>query len=241
MQLFTERDPAPNPRRVRLFLAAKNARLPETRVDLRKGEHRSPDFLVRNSLGQTPVLELDDGTTICESVSICRFLESVFPDPPLFGACARTAALIDMWIRRVEFVVMSPVASYWRHAHPLTAHLSDQNLAFGRASAAAYVRAIDWLERDWTERGRNPQCQVSGGDNAHAHVAADGYSMADIALITTVDFATLIGLELPASAPKVRNWRAQMSARPGVGQPPPLNGLAQAPATEQRGDRQNVP
>lgn len=220
MLLYTENDPAPNPRRVRLFLAAKGAEVAQTRVKLRERAHKTGEFRTKNSLGQVPVLELNDGTAISESVSICRYLESLFPDPPLFGTDAKSQALIDMWIRRVELVVMSPVANYWRHAHPATAALVTQFQDFGRANADTYAQALAWLDRDL---------------GARTTLTGTGYTMADIALITTVDFAALIGLGLPETAANVARWRAAMAEMPGVGPAPPVDGLLAAVAQREIG------
>src|ERR1700761_6114970 len=102
MILYGAPNPAPNPRRVRIFLAEKGIELAETPVDLMKREHKSPEHVARNSLGQVPTLELDDGTTISETVSICRYLEALHPEPPMFGRTPVEQALVDMWIRRIE-------------------------------------------------------------------------------------------------------------------------------------------
>src|SRR5436190_2922686 len=109
---------APNPRRVRIFLAEKGIDLPETPLDIMKREHKSEDHRARNSLGQVPTLVLDDGTAISETVAICRYLDETSPGPSLFGTTPTERALVDMWIRRIEFQVMGPVGMYWRHAHP---------------------------------------------------------------------------------------------------------------------------
>ena len=113
----------PNSYRVRIFLAEKGVDLPETTVDMRKREHKSPEFRAKNSMGQLPTLELDDGTCISETVAICRYFEETHPEPPMFGRTAVEKALVDQWIRRVEFAVMTPVGNFWRHAHPFTAAL----------------------------------------------------------------------------------------------------------------------
>jgi len=110
MKLYGEAMPAPNPRRVRIFLAEKGVEVPEIRIGMREGGHRSPEHLARNSLGQVPVLELDDGTTISETIAICRYFEVLHPDPPLFGVSALEQAHIEMWTRRMEFRLMVPVA-----------------------------------------------------------------------------------------------------------------------------------
>ncbi len=125
MKLYGAPKPAPNPRRVRMFLAEKGIALEETPVDLLTREHKSEAYRAKNSLGQVPTLELDDGATISETVAICRYFEELHPDPPLFGRTALEKAQVDMWVRRVEFVLMQPVgellaarASAHRRAHP---------------------------------------------------------------------------------------------------------------------------
>ncbi|HEU4427812.1 MAG TPA: glutathione S-transferase N-terminal domain-containing protein, partial [Myxococcota bacterium] len=87
MKLY-ENASAPNPRRVRIFLAEKGISVPVEQVDILKRENREPAFRAKNPFGQVPVLELDDGTCISESVAICRYFEEVQPSPPLFGAGA---------------------------------------------------------------------------------------------------------------------------------------------------------
>ncbi|MBI1406111.1 MAG: glutathione S-transferase [Caulobacter sp.] len=202
MILYGERNPAPNPRRVRIFIAEKGADLPETRVEIRRGEHKSEAHRARNSLGQLPTLVLDDGTAISESVSICRYLERLYPDPPMFGRDALEAALIDMWIRRIEFQLMTPVGMFWRHAHPLTASLLTQYKDFGESNREAYARACGWLDREL----------AAGGP----FIAGAAYSMADIVAQTTIDFASFTGLEMPESAAALRDWHARVDARPSA-------------------------
>ena len=95
MKLYGAPMPAPNPRRVRIFLAEKGIDLPETRVNMMKREHKSPEFRAKNSMGQLPALELDDGTCISETVAICRYFEETHPEPPMFGKTAVEKALIE--------------------------------------------------------------------------------------------------------------------------------------------------
>lgn len=202
MILYDENNPAPNPRRVRIFLAEKSLSIPIQRVKLAKREHKSEDHRARNSLGQVPTLELDDGTTISESVSICRYLEAMHPSPPLFGTTPFEAATVDMWIRRVEFQLMTPVGMFWRHAHPLTAALLTQYKEFGESNCDLYARACAWLDRDL---------------GARPFIAGEAYSMADIVALTTVDFATFTGLEMPAECATLRAWHERVSARESAG------------------------
>lgn len=202
MILYGERNPAPNPRRVRIFVAEKGIDLPETRVSLREREHKSPEHRARNSLGQVPTLVLDDGTAISESVSICRYLESLHPSPALFGGTALDQARIDMWIRRIEFQMMTPVGMFWRHAHPLTASLLTQFQDFGESNRETYARVCGWLDGDLAD-GR-------------PWLAGDLFSMADIVTLTTMDFATFTGLEAPADTSWLHAWRARCAARPSA-------------------------
>jgi len=202
MKLYGAPMPAPNPRRVRMFLAEKGVELPETRVDLMKREHKSPEHRARNSLGQVPTLELDDGTTISETVAICRYFEELHPEPRLFGTTAVEKALIDMWVRRIEFILMTPVGNYWRHAHPRTASLLTQYKDFGQSNVEAYAGAQRWLDRELAGAG--------------PFIAGQTFGMADICAISTVDFATWIGLPLDPQHSAVEAWRARVTARPSA-------------------------
>ena len=206
MKLYMEQDPAPNPRRVAIFLREKGLELPVARIDLRKGEHKSPEHLARNSLGQVPVLELDDGRTLSESVSICRYLEALHPEPALFGVDAFDRAAFDQWIRRIEFMLTAPVGQFWRHAHPLTARLIAQHTAFGESNRERVADALRWLDG---ELGRSGGC-----------VAGEAFGMADIVAVTTLDFAELIGLETPGGLAHLEAWRARMGARPSMATAP---------------------
>ncbi len=151
MKLYSA--PGPNSYRVRIFMAEKGLELPISEIDFAKREHKSPEFLKLNSLGQVPVLALEDGDVITESVAICRYLESLHPEPPMFGRDGREVALIDMWIRRIEFQLMTPVGMFWRHAHPLTAALLTQFNDFGESNREAYGRACGWLNRELDRGG----------------------------------------------------------------------------------------
>src|SRR3989338_11296641 len=202
MILYGENNPAPNPRRVRIFIAEKGIDLPETRVNMREREHKSPEHRARNSLGQVPTLVLDDGTAISESVSICRYLESLHPSPALFGGTAVEQALIDMWIRRVEFQLMTPVGMFWRHAHPLTAALLTQFKDFGESNRETWARVGGWLDRELAD-GR-------------PFLAGETYSMADICAQSTVAFAAFTGLEPPPETPHLHAWHERVSARPSA-------------------------
>lgn len=201
MKLYGAPMPAPNPRRVRIFLAEKGVELPETPLDLRAREHKSDAHLARNSLGQVPSLELDDGTVISETVAICRYFEEVHPEPPLFGETAVEKAKVDMWVRRIEFQLMMPVGNFWRHAHRFTAALLNQYKDFGESNREAYARAQRWLDREL---------------EGQAFIAGQAYGMADICALSTIDFATWIGLPIDAERKNLTAWHARVSARPSA-------------------------
>ena len=101
MRLF-DSGRAPNPRRVRIFLAEKGMEVPSEQVDIAAGQHKSAEFTALNPMQRLPVLQLEDGTVISESVAICRYFEGLRPEPPLFGRGAREEALVEMWNRRLE-------------------------------------------------------------------------------------------------------------------------------------------
>jgi glutathione S-transferase len=201
MKLYGERLPAPNPRRVRIFLAEKGISLPYEDVPLRKGAHKTPQFRQKNSLGQVPVLELDDGSTLSESVSICRYLEELHPAPALFGQSAIERAQVDMWIRRVELVLMSPIGMFWVNAHPLTASLVTQFKDFGEASRERALKAMRWFDRELVGR---------------SFVAGESYTMADIVALTSIDFAKFIGIAAPEGCVQLQAWHARVSSRPSA-------------------------
>lgn len=202
MKLYNAPMPAPNPRRVRIFLAEKGVSVPMVDVAITKREHKSPEHMERNSLGQLPTLELDDGTMISETVAICRYLESLYPDPPLFGRTGLEQALVDMWTRRMEFQVMAPVGMFWRHAHPFTAAVVvPQYKEFGESNRAHYERMLGWLD---------------GELDGKSFIVGRDYTIADICALSIVDFAAWIGLAMPEGAPNVLAWHARVSERPSA-------------------------
>ena len=120
MKLYSLKN-APNPRRVRIFLAEKKLSLPVEEFDLEAMTHKTPAFLAKNPLGALPVLELDDGTTLAESVAICRYFEEMIPEPPLFGRSTLERAQVEMWNRRMELELLLPTIDVFLHSHPLWA------------------------------------------------------------------------------------------------------------------------
>jgi glutathione S-transferase len=201
MLFYDSPNPAPNPRRVRIFAAEKGIALPSQEVSLIARQHKSPEFMALNPRGQTPALQLDDGTVIAESVAICRYLEALHPTPPLFGVGAKEAALVEMWSRRVEMILMPAVGAVWVHTHKFTQHLPGRNAEWGEANRPKIADALRYFDASLAGR---------------AFLAGDSFSIVDILLLTTVDFASFIGEPLPDDCAELARWHATVSARPSA-------------------------
>ena len=138
---------APNPRRVRIFLAEKGVEVPRVEVDLAKLEHKRPEFSALNPFETIPVLELDDGTRIAESIAICRYVEELQPEPNLFGRTALERALIEMWQRQLELRLLLPIAQVLRHSHPHMAEMENPQVpewaAVNRPRALGAMAIVD--------------------------------------------------------------------------------------------------
>ena len=143
---------APNPRRVRIFLAEKGIEMEYEQIDINAGEHRSEAFTALNPMQRIPVLVLDDGTAISETISICRYFEALQPEPSLFGTTPLEKATIDMWLRRAEEKLLGPVAHVLRHTNPRMAVLeSPQVPEWGEAKTTAVERSLGRV-RPYTSR-----------------------------------------------------------------------------------------
>lgn len=199
MLFYDSPNPAPNPRRVRIFAAEKGIDLPSEEVSILKGEHRGEAYRAINPLGQTPALRLDNGAVLTESVAICRYLEALHPEPALFGSDPLDAATIEMWIRRIELRLMVPTGMIWMHTHPFTARvMPHQYKDFGESNRALVERALR-------------MCDDALGETPF--IAGERYSMADIVLLTTIDFGTFIGLTVPEELARLNDWHRRVSAR----------------------------
>jgi glutathione S-transferase len=203
VKLYGENNPAPNPRKVRIFLAEKGIAVEHVRVAIMKREHKAPEFLTKNSLGQLPVLELDDGTYITESIAICRYFEALQPTPVLFGTGPLGQALVEMWIRRAEFRLWNPMSQVWINADPRTAAVNpNQFKDYGEHNKKIVASAMKWLDREL-------------GDGRE-YLAGPQFSMADIVLLCGLDFARFVGMEMPEDCARLRNWHGRVSARPSA-------------------------
>ncbi|NJR13808.1 MAG: glutathione S-transferase [Phyllobacteriaceae bacterium] len=193
---------APNPRCVRVFLAEKGVNIPLVPVDMGAMAHKGDEIAARNPLRQLPVLELDDGTIITESIAICRYIEMLHPEPPLFGRGALECATIDMWQRRVEFHLLGTVAAAFRHTHPAMADWEvPQVAAWGEANRPKALAFMAYLDGELAKR---------------AYVAGDAFSVADITAMIALDFTKPAKIIIPPELEHLGRWYAAMKARPSA-------------------------
>jgi glutathione S-transferase len=202
---------APNPRRVRWFMAEKAIDDIEViTLNLMEGQHKTPDYLRKAGLANVPMLEMDDGTCITESVAICRYLESRYPEPNLFGRTPEEVAVIEMWMRRAEMMVATPVMIGVRHTHPAMAALEQQVPAVGEHNLETGTRALKLLDRRLAES---------------EWLATDRLTIADIIAFIGIDFGRMIKFRPPEELTHVARWAAAMRERPaakaGMPQRPP--------------------
>lgn len=193
---------APNPRRVRWVMAEKgidDIEIVETNIFA--GAHRTPVYLARTGLPNVPALQIDDETTITESVAICRYLESVYPEPNLFGRDAKEIAVIEMWCRRAEMMLATPLMLNVRHSFPALAAIEQQSAEFAEVSRRQAERALKFFDRRLGES---------------EWLAADRLTMADILAFTGVDFGRLVKFRPDEALGHVARWMDAMRARPAA-------------------------
>ncbi len=193
---------APNPRRVRIFLAEKGITIPLVAIDMAKMEHKSADFTAKNPVQRIPALELDDGTVISESVAICRYFEETHPEPALFGKSAKERAVIEMWNRRVELGLFNSVATAFRHSHPFMAEMEKPQIpAWAEANRDKAIDNMRMLDEQLSR---------------HRFVTGETYSIADITCQVAVDFMKLPKLSIPDDCINLIRWHGLVSARPSA-------------------------
>jgi glutathione S-transferase len=193
---------APNPRRVRVFLAEKGIKLPTEQVDLGALQQRSDAYTAINPMQRVPALVLDDGTVIAESIAICRYFEALQPDPPLFGRGALGIALVEMWNRRAELHLLFHVASVFQHLHPAMKQMvSPQVPEWGDANKPRVMTFLRFLDGELKNR---------------AFIAGADYTVADITAMIAVDFMRVSKLAVPDDLTNVKRWHDAVSSRPSA-------------------------
>jgi|TARA_Y100000994_G_scaffold44237_1_gene34715 glutathione S-transferase len=189
---------APNPRRVRMFLAEKGIDVDYVQVDIQKGENLSPQMRAKNPLGKIPILELDDGTCIAETDAICTYFEAIQPEPPLMGTTPIEKATISMWQRQVEFAFMMQVGMCFQHT---TGYFKDRMTPvpeFGKEAGINAAKYLNILERRLGEK---------------EFIAGNTFSIADITALCAMDFARVVKIRMTDEHVNLARWYEAVSNR----------------------------
>lgn len=201
MKLY-EMPRTPNPRRVHIFMAEKGMDIPRVNINLAAGEHKSEEFRKLTAVQRIPVLELDDGTIIAESVAICRYLEELHPEPALFGRTAKERALVEMWNRHVEFYLGAPIIASFRHINPAMAAMEQpQVAAWGEANKSKAIEGMRILDTELSDR---------------EFIAGEAFSIADITALCVLDFGKVAKVTVPDALTSLNRWRVAVSGRPSA-------------------------
>ena len=193
---------APNPRRVRIFAAEKGIELALEEVDILAGKSRTPDFLARNSSGGVPVLELDDGSYLSESVAICRYLEGLHPEPNLLGRDLREQAEIERWNRRMELELFAAIGRTVQNTSSIFQGRFKQFPDYGEAQRAVVHQRLERMDREL---------------NGHQFVASDRFTIADITALVAIDIGSrLAEIKIPPELAHLTRWHQAVSSRPSA-------------------------
>lgn len=191
-----------NPRRVRIFLAEKRVSIPIEEFDMETRAHKDAAFLVKNPLGTLPVLELDDGTLISESVAICRYFEEMIPEPPLFGRSSLERAQVEMWNRRMELELLLPTIDVFVHTHSFWEGRREQVASFGDLRRRQLVERMRWLDGELKDR---------------EFIGVDRYNIADItAQVALLTARGALKLAVPEDHTNLTRWWKAVSSRPSA-------------------------
>ncbi len=193
---------APNPRRLRIFVAEKGLKIPTEEVDIFTGKNRTPEMLAKNPAGGLPFIELDDGTHLAESVAICRYLEGLHPEPNLMGKDNREQAFIEMWNRRMELNLFAVAARAFQHTNELFKARIKQFPEYGETQRETVKQQLQWLD---AQIGNKP------------FIAGDRFTIADITALVAVDFAAqAAGVSADPALKNLARWHQSVSSRPSA-------------------------
>ena len=193
---------APSPRRVRIFAAEKEINLQIEDVDLLAGRSRTPQFLAKNSSGGVPVLELDDGSYLSESVAICRYLEGLHPEPNLFGRDLREQVQIEMWNRRMELELAAAVGNVVVNTNPMFRGVFTQFPDYGEAQRPVAHQRLERMDREL--RGRE-------------FVAGSRFTIADITALVAIDIGRMMAdIQIDPKLENLTRWHKVVSSRPSA-------------------------
>jgi glutathione S-transferase len=193
---------APSPRRVRIFLAEKGVSIPYVEIDLAKLDHRTPEFVALNPFETIPILELDDGTRIAETMAICRYIEALRPEPNLFGVTALEQATIEMWQRQLEWRLLFPIAQVVRHSHPKMAEMENPQVP-------------DWAAAN-RPRALHAMAIVDEALGDRRFIVGDRFTVADITGLVALDFAKSARIAIPPELVHLNRWREALKTRPSA-------------------------
>jgi glutathione S-transferase len=189
---------APNPRRVRMFLSEKNIEMDYQEVDIAAGDNLTPAMKAKNPTTKLPFLELDDGTCIGETVAICRYFEEIKPENPLMGRTALEKAQVEMWQRRIEFHLLLPVSMCFVHT---TGYFKDR-----------MKPVVEWGDIS----GQNAEAyfeELNEHFSKSSYLVEDYFSIADITLLCSIDFARVVKLRVNEEHTYLLDWYARVSSR----------------------------
>ena len=193
---------APNPRRVRIFAAEKGINLTLEDVDILAGQSRTPEFLAKNTSGGVPVLELDDGSHLSESVAICRYLEGLHPEPNLLGRDLREQADIERWNRRMELELFAAIGRTVQNTSPIFQGRFKQFPEYGEAQRAVVYQRLERMDREL---------------NGHQFVAGDRFTIADITALVAIDIGgRLADIKIAPELAHLTRWHNAVSKRPSA-------------------------
>ncbi|HET9626606.1 MAG TPA: glutathione S-transferase family protein [Kofleriaceae bacterium] len=193
---------APNPRRVRIFLAEKGVAYDTIEVEIATSQNLSPEFRKKNPLALLPVLELADGKILRESMAISRYIEELYPEPNLFGDDAWERAQIEQWNRHAELELLIPIAQVFRNTNPFWSGRIKQSPEYGEIMRELTVGRFDFFN----------------GELAHRpYIAGERFTVADITALCAIDFGKVSKIRIDAQThPHLAAWHARVSQRPSA-------------------------
>lgn len=203
MKLYETRT-APNPRRVRIFLAEKGLLddIELVQIDLQKGENLTAEFAARNPMKKVPVLELDDGSAIAETTAICRYFEELHPDlTPLMGRTAREKAHVEQWSRWVDFYFMMPTGMCFQHTSGYFKDRMTPVREWGEECRKNVLKFLEFLEE-----------QLAGRE----YICGDTFTVADINAFVTLEFNRVNDIRLMPGQTNLQAWHERVSQRPSA-------------------------
>ena len=190
---------APNPRRVRIFLAEKNVAYDTIEVLIANSAHQTEQFRRKNPISLLPVLELPDGRILRESMAICRYIEELHPEPNLYGSDTWERAQIEMWNRHAELELLWPVSQVFRNTHQFWVGRIKQAPEFGEIMREHIALRFDWLEEELGKR---------------AYMAGERFTVADITALCAIDFGKVSQIRINAEThPNLAAWHKRVSDR----------------------------